>query len=257
MNIRDYLPPGVGVGEIHIFDTPVASTNIIAKDLAKSGAPHGTAVIASSQTGGKGRFDRKFFSPAGTGLYISFVLRYEALPELMTVFAGVCVCRAIENVCGIFPWIKWINDIIIDEKKICGILAEGTGDGCVVLGIGINIITPPGGFPDEIKDKARAIYDSETKAPPDIKNKLTAEVITQILASPQADFREMDNAKIIKAYEQRLLTIGQNITAYYGDTTLTGTAIGINEYGHLIVRKNDGQTVVISSGEISSYAPCP
>ena len=110
---------------LHIYET-LQSTNIIAKELVISGAAHGTAVIANGQTAGQGRFNRRFHSPGGQGIYASFVMRRDRLrfetPTLITAFAAVCVCEAIDAVSDKRPGIKWVNDILLDNKKICGII---------------------------------------------------------------------------------------------------------------------------------------
>ena len=132
------------------------STNTRIRVLAEDGAPEGTVVVAAAQTAGRGRSGKSFLSPAGTGLYMSILLR-PALTMgdslLITTAAAVAVSRAIERVAGCEAKIKWVNDVYVDEKKVCGILTEGALDlengglRYAILGIGINICPPDGGFP--------------------------------------------------------------------------------------------------------------
>ena len=145
--------------------TEVTSTNTLLKAQAEQGAPEGTVLIAESQTAGKGRLGRHFTSPPGTGIYFSLLLRPHCTAEkslFITTTAAVAVCEAIEQVTGLNPQIKWVNDIYLNEKKVCGILTEASVDfengglNWAVLGIGINIAVPKEGFPEEIRSIAGA-----------------------------------------------------------------------------------------------------
>ena len=154
------------------------STNLTAKQLAVAGAPHGTAVAASAQTAGRGRLGRSFFSPKDAGVYLSVILRPQpfdgAAPisglrstedaMLMTTAASVAAARAIEAVSGRQVQIKWVNDLYLDGKKICGILTEGVTSfesgtiESIVIGIGINCFPPEGGLPEEIRRTAGCLF---------------------------------------------------------------------------------------------------
>ena len=134
-----------------VFLQETDSTNRVAKELARQGAAHGTAVLAERQTAGRGRMERSFFSPEG-GMYLSAILRPEIPPEdllLMTPMAAVAVWKAVEKLTGIRLGIKWVNDLYLEGKKVCGILCERTGD-AVIVGVGLNLKTPEGGFPPEL-----------------------------------------------------------------------------------------------------------
>jgi BirA family biotin operon repressor/biotin-[acetyl-CoA-carboxylase] ligase len=172
---------------IRIYDT-VNSTNRLLKELAIAGADHCTTVIASEQTEGRGRRDHSFYSPKG-GLYMSILLKPECLntlvPDEITTATGGAVCTAIENLTGKKPYIKPINDLFIDEKKICGILTEAgtefeTGEvQWIVVGIGINFDSDLTAFPEDIKKTATSLF-----APGEntiTKNQLAAEIINQLL----------------------------------------------------------------------------
>lgn len=137
-----------------------ASTNDEAYALAKSGAESGTVVTALSQTGGRGTNSRSFFSPGKTGIYMSVILR-EAVPDRLldiTPMAAVAVSRVLDRMFGVRTKIKWVNDIYLNGKKVCGILTQAQSAGSkvdfIVVGIGINLFEPQGGFPQDIKDIA-------------------------------------------------------------------------------------------------------
>ena len=161
----------------------IASTNQRMKQLAvEKKLPHGSVVVAQLQTEGKGRKGRKFYSPKDSGLYLSVLLYPEKTAQKsleITAAAAVAVCKAVENCCGVSLGIKWVNDLYLENKKVCGILTEAvtdfeTGDiEFVVVGIGLNLYEPTGGFPKELKEKAGAILPDGQKVD---KNKLVGEV---------------------------------------------------------------------------------
>ena len=146
-----------------VFLQETDSTNRVAKELARQGAKHGTAVLARRQSAGRGRLERRFFSPEG-GLYLSVILRPDIPPEdlsLMTPMAATAVWRAVEKLTGICLGIKWVNDLYLGDKKVCGILCERAGD-AVIVGIGLNLQEPEGGFPPEIHAGALNVPYSPT-----------------------------------------------------------------------------------------------
>ena len=144
--------------DISVFSS-VTSTNTILKEMAEQGAKEGTVIIAEEQTAGRGRTGKQFYSPKGTGIYISILLRPDIPAEeslFLTTSAAVATARAIEDVSDKRALIKWVNDIYLEDKKACGILTEGafnveTGKlDYAIVGIGINVCIPDGGFPDNI-----------------------------------------------------------------------------------------------------------
>ena len=143
----------------------IDSTNLCAMEMARNGAQEQTVVMAQSQSHGRGRLGRAWVSPSGQGLYVSIILRPQLAPEhlsQMTLVAGVAACRAIDIEAGISTMIKWPNDVLVDGKKIAGILSESTGlspqvKTAVVLGIGINVDIPQEAFPQELQSKAASI----------------------------------------------------------------------------------------------------
>jgi len=188
------------------------STNETAKQPQFLDAEHGTVIIAESQSAGKGRHGKSFYSPAEHGIYMSVILRLDSpgfsdssdFSELITMFAAVCVCQAIEALTDKKPQIKWVNDIFISGKKICGILTERRSDSLdrIIVGIGINFYFPPAlpdYLPKEIQQTAGALFTGESDITPNItKNQLIDEIVRRIITHP-------GSAGIVKEYKQRLI----------------------------------------------------
>ena len=238
--------------KIQIYKS-LESTNKTAKEMAVTGAEHGTVIISYCQTMGRGRYSRNFFSPYG-GLYMSIILRPEVLrfehQTSVTAFAAVSVCEAIESISQKAPKIKWVNDIFIDEKKVCGILTEAVTDfesgglEWVVLGIGINVYTRTEDFPDELQSLATSIYpDAKT---PCVRNKLSAEIINRILGFDTYP----SEAEIFEKYKKRLMMLGKEVTVIQNKTEYRATAIDVDFVGRLIVKNENGEIITLSSGEI-------
>ena len=163
MNVQrfDALLPD-DIPTVHLYKT-VPSTNLVAKDYAERGEKEGV-FIAEKQTAGRGRQGRSFFSPENSGLYVSFLLRPSISPEdvyILTTTAAVAVSETIELFSGREARIKWVNDVLVANKKVCGILVEGSMTGqendYAVIGIGINLFPPEGGFPDGLEEKAGTV----------------------------------------------------------------------------------------------------
>ena len=230
------------------------STNKTAKEMAVAGAEHGTVIISDCQTMGRGRYSRNFFSPSGGGLYMSIVLRPEVLhfenPTSVTAFAAVSVCEAIESISKKAPKIKWVNDILIDGKKVCGILTEAVTDfesgglEWIVLGIGINVHIRAEDFPDELQPIATSIHPDERM--PGVRNKLSAEIINRILGFETSP----SETEIFEKYKKRLMMLGKEITVYQNQMEYMATAIDVDSVGHLIVKNSNGETMTLSAGEI-------
>ncbi len=238
--------------KIHIF-RELDSTNKKAKELAIDGCEHGTVIIADSQTAGKGRYGKSFYSPPESGLYISFILRSESfsLPKItrLTSAAAVTVCRAIQSVTGKKTQIKWVNDILIDNKKVCGILTEAVSDlesgniDWIVIGIGININTSS--FPDELAEIACSLNPSEANGI--IRSRLAAELINTILSSNNW----AEDKFVYEEYKSRQAILGKPVIVIENDKNYPATAMDIDNEGRLIVKTNDGQLVSLFSGEVS------
>ena len=236
-----------------IYKKETDSTNNDAKELAKKGALEGTVVIADKQTAGRGRVGKSFFSPDATGLYYSLILRPQfSLGEVtfITSTAAVSAVRAIEKVLGIRCGIKWVNDLYFKEKKVCGILCEATPDfhggaEYVILGIGINLLPPEGGFPEDIKNVAGSVL-TECENINNIKMRL-AKSITEIFFEYYEDF---ESHSFIKEYQKFSIMNGRHITVL-GNDPYEATALFIDDECCLHVEKESGERAVLSSGELS------
>ncbi len=231
----------------------VESTNTLARAKAADGAPEGLVIISATQTGGRGRKGRSFFSPDGTGIYMSILLRPEMDAELalgVTTTAAVSVCRAIESLTCRNPGIKWVNDIFIDDRKVCGILTEtafGAAAGrpdYVVLGIGVNASEPKGGFPEEIRSIAGSVFaESET----DRRAILAARIIDCFFE----DYAEMKTGLPAQEYRRRCIVPGRRILVMKPDGARSATALSVDDRCRLLVQYEDMTTELLCSGEIS------
>ena len=236
----------------------VDSTNNIAKKRGLSGEPEGYLAVAESQTAGRGRLGRTFVSPEN-GIYMSLLLRPSCSPAealRITPIAAVAVAEAITALCGRRAEIKWVNDIYMDGRKVCGILTESVfaseteGLDFAVLGIGINLSEPEGGFPKEISDIAGAIYEYK-KAPENFREQLIAEVWNRFMEC----YRDLGNPEIVGRYREYSFLPGRQVlvienTAAAGDAR-PATVLGIGDDYGLLVRYEDGAEETLSTGEVS------
>ncbi len=219
-----------------------------------------TLVVAEKQTKGRGRLGRSFFSPSKTGLYMSFSLVHEGGikdPFYLTVSCAVGVCRAIEHLTGSKCEVKWVNDIYLSGKKVCGILAEGIvnpSSGLVeasVLGIGINIVLSSS-FPSELKEKVGALQDgSNTKKRISRLSLLSAvvEEIDSILSSGES---------VIDEYRSLSLLTGKEIFVHPisdGKEEFQAKVLGITDDAGLLVELLNGETKILRSGEVTLHSP--
>ena len=239
-----------GGNEVRVLGC-VSSTNDEAKKLAATGAKEGTVVVANRQTEGRGRLKRKFHSPEG-GLYMSVILRPEISAEktlFVTAAAAVAVREAIEKVCGVSTDIKWVNDLYLSGKKVCGILSEasvniesGTTDH-IVVGIGINTVRPIGGFPSEIADKAGYISLNPVF---DMRNRLCAEIVNGILSRYKCGKTE----ELLKSYREHSATLGKEVEITCGNESYKGVAKYIDDDFRLVVSLSGGGDKTFSYGDI-------
>lgn len=233
----------------------VDSTNTFAKKILMEGESYPDIIIANEQEQGRGRLGREFYSPKGTGIYCSFILDPFIKIEnsiLVTVAASVAVSRAIEKVTKKDTRIKWINDIYIDDKKVCGILTEAVTDfetgiiGKIILGIGINFNTPSESFPDEITDRASSVFMDDTFGV--TRNQLIAQLIIEI----DECMNDIENDEIIRYYRNKSLVLGKmlEITYFGQEKPIQGKAVDIDRNGFLIIETKNG-LLTLNSGEVS------
>ncbi len=227
------------------------STNRLAHELAKSGAPEGTVITAHRQTNGRGRLGRSFYSPDGTGLYMSLVLRPSLLPEqvpLITTAAATAIARAAETLTGEAMQIKWVNDVYRRGKKVAGILTEGAFNGTktayAILGIGVNLAPPVGGFPPDIAEKAGALFDAPCEK--------HEELCTLILQNFETDYAHLTDKPFLEEYRSRSLLNGKTVQLLSVDDmpTETATVLGIDDDFALVVQTKNGIRH-LKSGDVS------
>lgn len=231
---------------LYMKETP--STNKEALRWAKEGAPSGALVIADAQTMGRGRLGRSFFSPEG-GLYMSLIVDMDLCRAgALTTLAAVAVLRGVQAVCGKTLSIKWVNDCILHGRKVCGILAEGISGmqpPRAVIGIGINVM--PCDFPEDIKEKAGALYEKGETPPALVRERLAAAIRGEILEGLRCFPRHMD------AYRARCLTLGSEVEAVFEGRPIVGIARTVLDDGALMVETENGP-VALTAGEATIRA---
>ena len=236
------------------FDS-IDSTNTRARELARAGAVHGTVLIADHQTGGRGRRGRSFHSPAGSGVYMSVILRPGCPPqELMhlTCAAAVAMCDAVESAAGFRPGIKWTNDLVYGKRKIAGVLTElgfeSHGNGAfAVVGIGINCCQGEDDFPEDIRSIAGSLASVSGQRIDRVK---VAAAMMDALYRMDAELLTA-KAHILNQYRKDCITLCKEISLVRSEEIRHGTALDIDEDGALLVRFSDGNTEIVNSGEVS------
>lgn len=229
----------------------IPSTSLAMKQMALDGClPHGSVVAANEQTRGKGRKGRKFYSPKDSGLYLSVLLYPKKTVKEsleLTAEAAVAVCRAVEKCCNISLGIKWVNDLYLEEKKVCGILTEAvtdfeTGDiEFAVIGIGLNLKLPKGGFPEEIREKAGAVLTGEEVVD---RNRLAATIVNELL-------KETEKKGIPQEYIRRNLVPGRTICIVQGNCRRVVKAKEILPDGRLRICNEQGEEELLSGADVS------
>ncbi len=225
----------------------VSSTNEYLKELVKSGKCEPIIVIADKQTNGKGTGNRSFISDKG-GIYLSILLKpFDA--SLITPMTAVAVSEAIEQISNINTQIKWVNDVYINSKKVCGILCEAVYDKVIekpyiIVGIGVNLFMPQNGFNSQIKDIATSIYDYENI---EIKQRFIDTLIEKFF-----DYLDnIDQKNFLEKYKNKNFLIGKRVTVLHNNIKIDGTAISIDDNCHLRVKFDDNTEKLFSSGEVS------
>ena len=238
---------------IHRFKT-IESTNTYAKELAAQGAPHGTVVVAEHQTGGRGRLGRSFFSPAGTGLYLSMILRPQHSPqELMhlTCAAAVAACDAVESATDLRPGIKWTNDLVHEGRKLGGILTElgfsGEELDYAIVGIGINCNQSQDDFPTDLQNIATSLFNITEKS---IDVSKLEEILIHALLSTSSKLIS-HRKQIMARYRTDCITIGQDICVINGKNVFHAKALSVEDNGSLRIQLPDNSEELVSTGEVS------
>ena len=236
----------------------VASTNTVVKQWAEQGAPEGCVLLAEEQTAGKGRMGRKFYSPPGTGLYISILLRPTFSPNhatRITTAAAVAVAQAIETVTGEPGQIKWVNDVYCHGKKVCGILTEAALDlenrklQYAIPGIGINVFPPPEGFPEELQTVAGAILPRAEK-----NNEVRTVLAARVLDNFFSWYSRLTSQELFLAYRERCFILGKQIVVLRNQIWIPAKAMDLDRNFGLKIRWEDGQEETLFAGEVSIRA---
>lgn len=250
-------PPAEGqpACQLHCLDT-VDSTNTYLKQLALQGASAGTVVTAEEQSAGRGRRGRSFHSPKGSGLYLSLLLRPQVSTQEvtnLTAWVAVALCRGIQACCGLQPQIKWTNDIVLNQKKVCGILTELSLEpdsdlvDYVVIGCGLNVNQRAQDFPQELASIATSLALA-LGAPVD-RQHLCASLLSSLGTMAQ-DF-PLKKTDYLKEYRRLCLTPGKKVQVLQGTQSYPATALEIDQDFRLVVEDTQGQIHTLSTGEVS------
>lgn len=248
--IRQYLRTKI-LGNRILYYPLTDSTNIQLKRAAQEQASAGLVAVAEEQTAGRGRFSRNFYSPRDNGVYMSVLLRPDfdaAQAALLTSAAAVCVSRAIEALTDCEVGIKWVNDLFVDGKKVCGILTEAAMEfesrrmEYAVVGIGVNMTAKD--LPAELQEIVGGIDDHGGRPE---RNRLIAEILNQ-LEEMLEDFKR---EKFLPEYRQRSIVLGRRVNVLQSSEAEPGTALEIDDDARLVVRMDSGEVRHLNSGEIS------
>jgi len=248
------------LGRNLIFYDEIDSTNNELKRLAANGAAEGTVVVAETQSCGRGRRGRAWNSKPGLGIYMSVLLKPDIAPEcvqVITLAASSAVCNAIIPFIDVKPGIKWPNDILIKNRKVCGILTEMTAEPekvhSIIVGIGINVNHQEDDFSGELKNTAASLrYFSKN----DISRSMLAAKILEEFEKIYLDFIFNKSAdRFLNIWRSFSVTIGYDIIIYQGDKKIKARALDVMDNGCLLVQTQDGRRQLLSSGEISIQLP--
>lgn len=242
------------MGRKVLFLEETDSTNTEGRRQAEKGAADGTLVVAERQSAGKGRRGRNWSSPAGSGIWMSLILKPDLEPScapMLTLLAGLAVSLGIEDFCGIKSQIKWPNDLTLSGKKICGILTEMSADmemiRYVVVGIGINVNTEE--FPEEIGETATSLLIEGGQRLK--RGGMIACIMKRMEEYYERFLVTSDLSCIGKEYEERLVNLDRQVLVLAPKGQYQGICRGINSNGELLVEREDGTVTQVMSGEVS------
>ena len=233
------------------------STNIDAKRYAEEGEPHGTTVIAEKQNAGRGRRGKYWESPPGSAIYMTIMLKPDFAPDkasMLTLVMALSVAEAITEATGLQAGIKWPNDVVVNKKKVCGILTElNVGTDYirhVVIGVGINVNNgAPEEFPEEIRETATSLrIEAGT---PFSRAELLERVLERFEKNYATFVTTLDLRLLIEAYGRYLLNLNMEVNVLDPKGSYTGVARGISTTGELLVEKEDGEMKTVYAGEVS------
>lgn len=232
----------------------IGSTNTVAMQMAEEGAPHGTLVVADRQDNGKGRHGRGWVMPAGIAIAMSVILKPEELQPakapMLTLVSALAVVRAIEEQTGLRAEIKWPNDIVMNGKKVCGILTEMSTQidyiNHIVVGIGINVHNEQ--FPEELGDRATSLYLESGRH--QNRAELVEAVCEYFEQYYEIFMRKQDISELKSEYDSYLINVGREVRILDPKGAYVGRALGVTAFGELQVETPEGIRKV-DSGEVS------
>lgn len=250
-SIGQYLTvPGLEVE----FRPVVTSTNDPLRQAAEEGAPEGKVMVAAEQTAGRGRRGHSFYSPPDAGLYLSLLLRPKlSAPEALslTTCAAAAVALAVEECAGIPAQIKWVNDVFCRGKKVCGILTEASLDlesgglQYAIVGIGVNLYPPAGGFPEELADIMGSVYTEKPRGY-ECRSRLAGSILNHFFRF----YQNIADKPFFEDYRKRSFLLGQEIEILERGQVRRALALDLEPDFSLRVREADGTERVLSSGEV-------
>lgn len=239
--------------EVLYFDT-IDSTNTKAQELAEKGYPSGTLVVADKQESGKGRRGRSWVSPSGTGIFMTLMIKPDINPNnasMLTLVAALAVAKAITSVTGEEAMIKWPNDIVVNSKKVCGILTEMNAQfdyiNNIVVGIGINVHNES--FPEEISQMASSLM-IEAGGKRFHRAQIIAETMSYFEQYYDTFLKTQDLSALVREYDELLVNRNKSVRVLDPKEPFDGKAMGITPKGELIVDTWESRKLV-SSGEVS------
>jgi BirA family biotin operon repressor/biotin-[acetyl-CoA-carboxylase] ligase len=252
--VKDFLNTQY-IGKNIIYYDSIGSTNSKAKELAEGGQEHGTVVISEEQTSGRGRLGRNWVSPKYKGIWMSIILRPDIITEnisQITLLGAAAVQKAIMEM-GIKTGIKWPNDIVLNSKKVCGILTEMSGEidhiNYIVMGIGINVNLEEEDVPLDLKDMATSL---KLQSGICLDRKLLLANVLNIFEKLYNDFVQNGNInEIIEICRKNSILIGKEIQLIYKGKITTAKALDISDDGELVIENDQGIIEHIVSGEVS------
>ena len=247
-----FLDKSINSSLIQVYES-IDSTNNLAKELAVSGAANGTVIIANEQTKGRGRYGKTFESPKDSGIYMSIILRPEEMPQidpsLMTAYSAVVVSEVLEQLSGEIIGIKWVNDLFLNGKKVCGILTEAVSNletgrlDWIVVGIGINVSTKSELFSKNVQSVATALFNNKNT----IRNKIAANVINQFFLQAS----NMMQKSMMQQYREKSIVVGQLVSIVSGADSYVAQVEDIKDNGSLMIKLSNGETRELRFGEVS------
>lgn len=243
---------------LRVYDEAAGSTNDLVREAALRGEPEGLVVVADTQRAGRGRQGRTFVSPPGTGVYMSLLLRPKlpaAEAVAVTGIAAVAVTQAMEDLGADGAGIKWVNDVYLRGLKVCGILTEATMDmesgglDHAVLGIGVNLFPPAGGFPPELAGIAGAVFPG--KPEDDERSRIIAAILDRFLPL----YRALPDRGWLEEYRSRSILTGREVSFLREGRERRGLVLGVDDAARLLIRLDSGEETALSSGEVQLIRP--